>query len=356
MSQMKPRAIVSILCLCIGTCLANASPVSPTDSHIRYVGRFDLRDPAGPRCSWPASEVQVAFRGTDIRATIRDSGQDRFQVVVDGAPTQVLKLEHGDVRYDVATGLPPGPHIVELIKRTEAFPGTAQLLGLDVAGSLMHVRQPKHVLEVIGDSISCGYGNEGKSQEEHFTVDTENAYLSYGAIAARQLKADFVDIAWSGRKMWPDNTIPEIYDLALPPDPASTWDLTVDPPGAILINLATNDFGKANPDEKGWTEAYAAFIERLRRIAPHAMVYCATGPMMTDHWPPGMNALTTLKRYLDEVVAMRAAAGDTKVKIIEFETQNQQRDGIGSDWHPNVTTHQNMAARLVKTIQADLGW
>ncbi len=72
---------------------------------------------------------------------------------------------------------------------------------------------------MIGDSISCGYGNEGKSQNEHFSPDTENARDAYGAIAARRLGADYACVAWSGRKMWPDNTVPEIYDRALPQDP-----------------------------------------------------------------------------------------------------------------------------------------
>lgn len=31
------------------------------DPHIRYIGRFDMRDPAGPRANWPASAVEVRF-------------------------------------------------------------------------------------------------------------------------------------------------------------------------------------------------------------------------------------------------------------------------------------------------------
>jgi hypothetical protein len=46
---------------------------------------------------------------------------------------------------------------------------------------------------------------------------------------------------------------------------------------------------------------------------------------------------------------------DPKVKIVEFETQKME-DGIGADWHPNVTTHQKMAAVLTERLRHDLKW
>jgi lysophospholipase L1-like esterase len=330
--------------------------IAPADPHIRYVGRFDFQDPKGPRCAWSASSVQIDFWGTDLRVRISDGGQNQFQVVVDGIPTAVLKLQKGEAEYVLTHQDTPGAHTVQLVKRTEVFPGITQFLGFELEGTLIRSHKPTHVIEVIGDSISCGYGDEGKTKEEHFSVNTENAYMTYGALAARALDADFIDIAWSGRMMWPSNSIPEIYDLALPPDKNSAWDLSQQTPDVIVINLATNDFGKVNPDEKQWTEAYSAFIDRLRKRAPNARVYCCIGPMMTDNWPPKTHALSTVRAYIREVVHMRQDAGDNNVALLEFETQNLERDGIGSDWHPNLKTHQNMADRLVKAIQADLGW
>ena len=155
--------------------IALTAPIKPTDPNIRYVGRFDFRDPGGPRCSWPASTVEVAFRGTSLRATIREEGKDQFQVVVDSNPTQILKLSQGEQTLDIATGLPAGSHTVQLVKRTEAFVGTTQFLGFDVDGALSRPKRPKHILEVIGDSISCGFGDEGKTKNDPFTNDTENA-------------------------------------------------------------------------------------------------------------------------------------------------------------------------------------
>jgi lysophospholipase L1-like esterase len=331
--------------------------IAATDAKIRLVGRFDTQDSAGPRCQWSASRIELWFRGTDLNAKINESGHDYLEAVVDGKP-EALKLDGGEQIYRIASGLPDRVHIVALMKRTEPFVGTTQFTGfqLNAGGSLLSPpTRPAHRIEVIGDSISCGYGNEGKNQNEHFANETENAFLSYGAVAARRLHADYQCIAWSGRKMWPDNTIPDIYDLILPNGGKTDWDFSKWKPDVVLINLATNDFGRENPPQQGWTDAYKAFIARLRKHYPQAQIYCAIGSMMSDGYPPGHKALSTVRAYLTQVVADENQAGDNKVHLLEFAMQDAA-NGFGSDWHPNVKTHQVMADKLVETLQHDLGW
>jgi len=333
--------------------------VAATDAHIRYVGRFDRRDPAGPRCQWPASAVQVRFQGTALNARLKEIGEDRLQIVVDGQPTLVLAPDKGEGLYQLASGLPPGPHEIDVIKRTESYIGTTQFeaFQMEKSGRLLALpTRSARKIEVIGDSISCGYGNEGKNQNEHFSAATENAYQAYGAVAARTLGADYVCIAWSGCKMWPDYTIPEIYDRALPLDPGSAWDFSKWVPDAVVINLATNDFGKGNPDQAKWTGAYDTFIAHLRQVYPKAEIYCASGSMMSDAWPPGQKALSTLQAYLAQVVDDWRKAGDTRVHVIAFAPQDAAKDGIGADYHPSLKTHQLMAQTLAERLQKDLGW
>ena len=320
------------------------------------MGRFDFRDAAGPRCQWSASAMSLRFRGTDCNAKIRDSNNDFLQIVIDGKPASVLALQKDWHLYRIASGLTNAAHTVTLFKRTEAFVGIVQYAGfqLNAGGKMLAPpAPPKHQLEVIGDSISCGYGNEGANQNEHFTPATENAYMTYGAIAARKCHADYTCIAWSGKKMWTDNAIPEIYDRALPTDPGSNWNYTRQVPDAVLINLATNDFGQANPDEKGWTDAYTAFVARVRKNYPKAHIYCAIGSMMNDGYPPGHHALTTVRAYLQKVIANRRNSGDRNVSVLEFTPQDG-KNGIGADYHPNVKTHEIMAAKLVERLEKDL--
>ena len=53
-------------------------------------------------------------------------------------------------------------------------------------------------IEFIGNSITCGYGNEGTNKFQGFEYETENHYYSYAAITARNLKAQHWVVARSG--------------------------------------------------------------------------------------------------------------------------------------------------------------
>lgn len=354
-------AIVVALCACCAAEDVAALPVkiAPADPLIHYVGRFDRRDAAGPRCAWPGCTIQAKFTGTAVNVLLKDTGNvDRFGIYIDGKPGEILNLKPDQTLYKAASGLTPGEHTLEIFKRTESNVFNAQFQGLQLeAGQKLVDLGPalKRRIEIIGDSITCGYGNEGASQNEHFKPDTENNYLAYGPVAARAVGAECSEIAWSGRKLAPDNTIVSIYDYALPQDKASTWDFSAWAADAVVINLCTNDFGKGNPDEKMWTDAYRAFIQHIRKNYPNAHIFCAVGSMMNDGWPPGQKALSTVRGYINTVIEACKKDGDTKVHYVEFEPQDQ-KNGLGSDWHPSVKTHKLMADKLVEALKKELGW
>ena len=326
--------------------------VAPSDPRLRYEGRFDTSDPAGPRCAWPASAVSLRFSGSALNVKLSDGNSDRYQVVVDGKPATVLTPHGGVHTYRVFDAPKPAPHTVTLVKNTEAFFGTTQFQGFQISGGgklLPPPARPTRRIEIVGDSISCGYGNLAKDQYQKFAPDNESAYYSYGAVAARALNADYVCVAWSGRKMWPNNTMGEIYDKALPLDPGNHWDFARWTPDAVIVNLSTNDWGGGAPDRKGWTGGYEAFLTRVRTLYPKAAIYCATSPMM------GGGQGDEAKSYLTQIVSEENAAGDKNVRLLVFETQDA-KNGFGADWHPSVKTDQIMADKMAGTLATDLGW
>jgi hypothetical protein len=311
------------------------------------IGRFEIDGAGGYACEWPGSAIRISTKSKTVVAHFRASTpDDRWQIDIDGKPSGILKLEPKVENYTIT--LPDANlHTVMLVRRTEAFAGKTVYFRTD--GSTAPWRGSTRRIHVIGDSISAGYGVDGAKKEEHYSVETSNAYMTYGWIAARELKADCTIVAWSGRKMWPDNTIPEVYDYNLPNEKVGKPRDWAD---AVVINLATNDFGQKNPDKNKWCDAYRAFVIKIRSKFPKAHIYLATGSMMSDNWPPNQKPLSTLKDYLDTIVN---TVHDDLVHRIDFAPQDE-KDGIGSDWHPNAVTHGKMAKVLVDALRKDLGW
>jgi lysophospholipase L1-like esterase len=356
--KRSTRLLLALASLCLTTFSAlYAADVATTDPLLRYIGRFDKTDAAGPRCTWSASTVSFTISGGSASVIFKDGGKNHWQIVIDGQPAGVLPLEAGEKTYSVATNLPVGRHTIELVKRTEANIGATQLLGLhidDQAKLLPTPARPRRI-EVIGDSITCGFGNEAPNKEAKFTPETENAWLTYGAVAARAVNADYVSIAWSGKKLWPDNTIVDLYDRVAPNVSGSAkWDFAQWTPDVVVINLGTNDFAKANPEEAGWVDAYLKFIGEIRARYPKAVIYCTVGPMISN-WPGDRKPREVILGYFGKIIPAANAAGGPAVRLIDFGTQ-AQHNGIGAQWHPSVKTHSLMADKLTAAFKCDLGW
>jgi lysophospholipase L1-like esterase len=326
-------------------------------SDIHYVGRFDTSDSKGPKFEWPASAIQTRFSGTGIDVKLSGS-ENQFQVVIDGAPTIVLKTTSGSSTYTLAKGLSDGDHDVILYRRTEAFFGAVQFLGFVPSSGKPLIATPSATsrrIEIIGDSISCGYGDEGTSPTCSFSADTENEYLSYGALTARALGAEQVTTAWSGKGVYRDfggsttDELPVLYERTLPEVAGSTWDFARWVPDVVVIDLGTNDFAKGDPGS-AFTTAYVAFVKQIRGHYPKAEIFVTLGPMLD-----GAN-LTQARTYLNSVVSTVKSGGDAHVSFLEFAEQNITADGGGCDYHPSLKTHQKMASTLTAAIETKMGW
>lgn len=324
---------------------------------VRFVGRVDTSDPARARFAWSGSGVVARFTGTSVSARLE--GGQQYTVVLDGAVRDKLVPSSG--MSLIAADLEPGEHTIELYRRTEANQGESQFLGFDFGGGqlLAPPPRPERRIEAIGDSITCGYGVEGADMNCPFSPDTENHYLTYAAISARELGAELSTVAWSGKGVvcnYGDDAsscvdpFPTYYDRTLPERADSVWDFGAFQPHAVVINLGTNDFSTAqDPSQAEFEAAYVAFLERVRDAYPDAWILCTVAPLLNG------TDLSSARSYIANAVAQRSAAGDAKVKAFELSPTNGA-DGYGCDWHPSQITHEKMAAELTAEIRATLGW
>lgn len=332
--------------------VARDSSVAPEPiESLHFIGRFDTRDPAHPICAYPGSTISARFTGTGIDVALGDQGRNWFDVIIDdGAPIAISTA--GRTKITLAKDLAPGTHDVVMIKRTEAYAGWVRFDGFTpkdgeiVPSPFPYTRR----IEMIGDSITCGYGNLG-TLGCSFSVDTESENAAWGALASKELQAAHTAIAISGRGMWRNSdgstklTMPEAWTLAVPDDPTSLWDFARFTPDVVVINLGTNDYAYGDPGLP-YQLAYAAFLQKLRATYPAAPIVAALGPMLPAH------AQATLAKYVQNAIA---STGDPKVTLLELEPQDGS-DGFGCDSHPNVARQRKMAAALVAHLKKQLGW
>ena len=146
-----------------------------------------------------------------------------------------------------------------------------------------------------------------------------------------------------------------LYDRTLPSNDGSSWDFSGPAPDAVVINLSTNDFVPGVPDQGTFVDAYAGLLAKIRSKYPRAHLFAAVGPMMSDNYPEGQNALSNARSYLQAALAKRTQAGDPNVHFVEFPVQTED-NGYGCDYHPSKATHKLMADQLATTVRSTLHW
>jgi len=351
-------------------------PVPATHPLVSYTGRMDCQSPGGPMLGFVGASVRLRFRGTAVSLRLKDFGggtpqtTNYYDVAVDGRPSSVLAVSPAQQSYVLAQGLVDAEHEVELFKRVEAGPGgspgagKAQLLGFVVTGSaVLPVALPSRRLEFVGDSITCGYGNEVATttpESAHYTTRESNGHKAYGALTAALLGARYMAVAYSGRGVSrnysgaPGQLLPEMYLSSVPEDAAaSRWDPAQYVPDAVIINLGTNDFSTPGLDRAAFLARYEQFLATLRGYYPQALLLATLGPMLSDYSPPGANAWTNARADVTAAVAARQEAGDRRVHAFFFLPQQPP---YGQDWHPTVATHEQMAQALSAELKKRLGW
>ncbi len=339
--------------------------VPPSDPRIQYTGWVDVSETSAA-FSYSGVSIKVRFWGEALELLLNEETADAarpnyYQVTLDGQAPVKLAVRANQTVYEIVRGLPAGEHTVELTKLTESDVGRSALRGFRVRGQfLAPPARPGTRLEFIGDSITCGYGNEVSLPDSSnpgtgFHSANQNITKAYGWLTARNLNAEAVMVCNSGRGIYRNNTgdtqntVPRIYGRVFPNQELPRWDPTRAPPDIVVLNLGTNDFHPGTPDAALFQAAYTDFVTRLRGHYPQARIICAVGPMLSDGYPAGQFHWSTLQGQVSSVVKGFNDRGDARVHYLAFTPQTGP---YGEDWHPSAGTHQAMATRLTAFIRA----
>ncbi|WP_158798534.1 SGNH/GDSL hydrolase family protein [Pedobacter sp. L105] len=320
--------------------------------NIQYTGRIDFSNPKLPRFWSPGVYIQLKFKGDRCQLIIHDevlyhNTYNYIEISVDHQQPYRIQTRGTTDTITVSKGLTRTEHTLTICKDTES--GYLEFEGIKCEQLLPLPAKPKHQIEYIGDSITCGTGsdlsipcNQGPWYDQH------NAYLSYGPSSARLLQAQWQLTAVSGIGLLHSCCemkilMPQVFDKMNLRENAVPWDFNRYQPDVVTICLGQND---GVQDSVKYAAGYLDFIKTIRSHYPSAAIVCLNSPMADA-------ALTrVLKNYLTGIVKSINASGDKMVSSYFFSRQFNH----GCGGHPDLAEHEVMAKELASYIEKLEKW
>jgi lysophospholipase L1-like esterase len=272
-----------------------------------------------------------------------------IEVVVDGNAVR-LKLNDKQNVIDAAKNLPAGKHTITICKNTESGIGYLEFKGIYCNKLLAPQPKPVRKIECLGNSITCGTGSDqseikcgqGRWEDQH------NAYMSYEAITARSLNAQYHLTAVSGIGLTHSCcdltiTMPQVFDKVNLRNDSIQWNFDNYIPDVVTICLGQND---GIQDSTTWCGKYVDFIQTIRARYPNAAIICLTSPMADEQLS------SALKNYLSGIVDHMQQEGDENVYAFSFSKQYHH----GCDSHPDLAEHREIAQVLSDYIKKIMNW
>ncbi len=325
--------------------------------------------------NWTCSGFTAVFTGSRLTARFTALGDKGpafpgfpepapdypcFGVILDGGDlTGRTECPEGEGEYTLFQG-ENGTHTLRVVKLSENARGKLGLLALETDGELLSAPEDRRpVIEVVGDSITCGFGNEAEGTSFEFHTGEENGWMSYAALAARELDCEYSLVCESGiaasqaqKPLFPHYAMDDIYAYTDAPyayrqgKEPEAWDFRAHPNDIVVINLGTNDATpmRFSPDpfvidgmEDCFQEKFRGLVEQIRRLnGKDTLIVCSLGSM--DYF--------LYDRIAAAVEEYRRDTGDQRIFAFKYLPINNMSEGLGAAGHPSMKTHLRMGREL----------
>jgi len=343
---------------------ADYSAITPADDPgFQYMGRWNFTNPKQPRVWTPGAQVFARLNGSFCKIALVDENRygsfyNYIEVLIDGTESLRFKMTGKNNTIDISQYLSPGEHTVLISKATESNMGYLDFKGLYLESEdalLTPDDLPERKMEFIGNSIVVGTGidtrlsNDVCATGSNAWFDNNNAYYSYGALAARALSAQYHISGYGGIGLIHsccemEFTMPDVFGkYNLSPSGAADWDFSRYIPDVVVISLGQND---GVQDSAAFCSAYVEFIGTIRTAYANTEIVLLNSPLADN------TLNTVLADYTSAVADYISDQGDSKVHA--FEVSHNMSSGC--QWHPGAEEHETIAEELIPYLRTLMGW
>jgi lysophospholipase L1-like esterase len=317
---------------------------------------------SGAEFKFKGTRAQITMKGDSV--ALEQGGYARIGIFVNGVRVVDDLINQTQKTYTVFESAVQQDVVIRVVKLSEAVYSSAgiQEIRVNSVDGIHPTPASAHKIEIIGDSITAGYGIDGSV----FSTATEDTTKTYAYKTAAAFQADYSIVAYSGHGIVSGYTsdgtkttglVPPIYDIIAKTNSRvdgmdiynTPWDFNKFVPDLIVINLGTNDYSYTLNDpvkQAEYRDGYVEFLKQIRSHNANAHLMCTLGLMGDNLYPMIQQA----------VAAYTNQTGDTNISSMKFDVQDVTNDGMGADWHPSEATNTKAAAKLIANIQTVLNW
>ncbi|MDE6386515.1 MAG: hypothetical protein K2L82_01760 [Lachnospiraceae bacterium] len=350
--------------------------IKPTANSVKCLGRTLLKNDilwlalsaCGIEFSYEGKYLEICLQGDDHTAAPTDHA--RIAVYIDHNRILDEMIQSAQPRYTVIDSESPLSCTVRILKLSEAPMSVAGIreLIIDDDAKISPTPVKAHLVEFIGDSITCGYGTDDSDMSHTFNTSTEDVTKAYAYRVAQALDVDYSIVSYSGYGVYSgftdENTdsrnttelVPPYYPLvgfsrgtyngtAIT---ITDWDFHRFEPELIVLNLGTNDHSYCGSDadrQTSFASCYHDFLTMIHDKNPNAYILCVYGIMNHE-----------LSSYIEEAVTRyRQSSGSERISTLFLPTQTEA-DGYVVDFHPSLDTHRRSAAAVADKIREIMHW
>ena len=358
------KKILFLPALLLSVCSAFAqTEIKPQNQAVFTEGRVISKADLVSFC-YPGTKFSLKFSGTSAEVKLK-ANAGYYVYSVDGSSYKKFSTYTADslakvFTYKLAENLNSGEHTVSVMLVSEGLFCKPEFYGfvLNSGAKVLKYDTKKRVkIEFIGNSITCGYGNEAKGRDDKFSDSTSNFAKSFAGVTIQNLNAVSMVVARSGigiyknygdKKSGSEYPMPRVYENALINDTVTKWEFSKWKPDVVVLGLGTNDLSENNYDYEKFALAYIAFVKNIRKHYPSAKIVLLNSPML--HYQQSQDLLNVITNSKSAMNVLQ----DTKIYRFDFQELSDDPADYGADWHPSAKKASEMARYLSYFIKTDV--